>query len=42
HNIDIVIDRLKINPDITSRLTGSAEAAMKITDGLSDSLNLLF
>ena len=34
HNIDIVIDRLKINPDITSRLTGSAEAAMKITDGL--------
>ena len=33
HNIEIVIDRLKISPDRRSRLAESVEAALKLSDG---------
>jgi len=33
HQIDVVIDRLKINPDIKQRLTESIETGLKIADG---------
>ena len=34
HNIEIIVDRLVISDEITSRLTDSVETALKITDGL--------
>lgn len=34
HNIEIVIDRLVVKPGIETRLTDSAENAMKLADGL--------
>ncbi len=34
HSIDIIVDRLEIEPDIRSRLTDSVETALKISDGL--------
>lgn len=34
HNIEIVIDRLIIKPDIKKRLTDSIETAMEISDGI--------
>lgn len=33
HNIEIVIDRLVMRPDIRSRLTDSVETALRISDG---------
>ena len=34
HNIEIVVDRLVIKPDLTRRLTDSAETAMSLSGGL--------
>ncbi len=34
HNIEIVVDRLKIKEGITERLTDSVETALKLADGL--------
>ena len=34
HNIDVVVDRLVIKPEIEGRLTDSAEAAIALTNGL--------
>ncbi len=34
HNIEIVIDRLVMKPDILSRLTDSVETALELSDGL--------
>ncbi len=34
HSISIVVDRLKMNPNIKSRLTGSIETALKLSEGL--------
>lgn len=34
HNIELVVDRLVIKPDITSRLTESVETALKYADKL--------
>lgn len=34
HSIEIIVDRLKINPDIKSRLADSIETASKLADGL--------
>jgi excinuclease ABC subunit A len=34
HNIDIVVDRLIVKPDIRSRLTDSLETALRITEGV--------
>ena len=34
HNIEIVVDRLVIKPDITRRLTDSAETALALSGGL--------
>ncbi len=47
HNIEIVVDRLVIKPDIKSRLTDSVETATKMSKGLlmvdvADSEELLF
>ncbi len=36
HNIDIVVDRLVIKPDIQKRLTDSVETVIDLTDGLLD------
>ena len=36
HNIDIVVDRLVIKPEIQKRLTDSVETALDVTDGLCD------
>jgi len=33
HTIDVVVDRIVLKPDITSRLTDSLELALKLTDG---------
>ena len=40
HDIEIVVDRLKINPEIKSRLTDSIETALKHSDGKIITLNL--
>ena len=40
HNIDIVVDRLVIKPEITSRLADSIETASKLADGII-TVNLL-
>ncbi|MEO1939447.1 excinuclease ABC subunit UvrA [Candidatus Thioglobus sp.] len=34
HNVEIVVDRLKVRKDITSRLSESIETALKLTSGL--------
>ncbi|MCM8792613.1 MAG: excinuclease ABC subunit UvrA [Candidatus Omnitrophica bacterium] len=34
HNIDVVVDRLSVSPEIKSRLTDSVEAALKIGKGI--------
>lgn len=34
HNIEVVIDRLTINPEVTERLTDAVELALKIGSGL--------
>ncbi len=34
HNIEIIVDRLAIKPDITRRLTDSCETALALADGL--------
>ncbi len=34
HNIEVVVDRLIIRDEVMSRLTGSVETALKISDGL--------
>jgi excinuclease ABC subunit A len=34
HNIDVVIDRLAVNPDSLLRITGSVETALSLGDGL--------
>jgi len=34
HNISVVVDRLIIKPEITTRLTESLEAAIKLTGGI--------
>jgi excinuclease ABC subunit A len=33
HQVDVVIDRIKINSDIKQRITESTETALKLTDG---------
>ncbi len=33
HDIDVVIDRLKVRPDMASRLADSFEAALRVADG---------
>ncbi len=33
HNIDVVIDRLKVRPDMASRLADSFEAALRLAEG---------
>ncbi len=34
HNVDIIVDRLVIKPEISRRLTDSAETALSLADGL--------
>lgn len=34
HNIEVIVDRLVINPDIKSRLADSVETATNLTDGI--------
>ncbi len=34
HNIEVVVDRLVIKENITTRVTGSVETALKLSDGL--------
>ena len=34
HNIDVVVDRIKINNDIKNQLTDSVEIALSISDGI--------
>ena len=35
HDIDVVVDRLVVRPDITTRLAKSLETALKLADGLA-------
>jgi excinuclease ABC subunit A len=35
HNIDVVVDRLVVRPDISTRLADSLEQALKLADGLA-------
>jgi excinuclease ABC subunit A len=35
HDIDVVVDRLVVRPDITARLADSLEQALKLADGLA-------
>jgi excinuclease ABC subunit A len=35
HDIDVVVDRLVVRPDITTRLADSLEQALKLADGLA-------
>ncbi|MBU0709336.1 MAG: excinuclease ABC subunit UvrA [Candidatus Omnitrophica bacterium] len=46
HNIEVVVDRLTVNPDIKKRLTDSVETALKIGKGIviitSDKSELVF
>src|SRR6202163_2630771 len=35
HDIDVVVDRLVVRPDISTRLADSLEQALKLTDGLA-------
>ncbi|MCX8083475.1 MAG: excinuclease ABC subunit UvrA [Calditerrivibrio sp.] len=38
HNISVVVDRLKVKPDIKRRLTDSIETALKLSEGLVEVL----
>ena len=40
HDIDVVIDRLKVRPDIASRLADSFEAALRLADGRAIALEM--
>ena len=40
HQIDVVVDRIKIHPDIKQRITESIETALKLTDGKILTLNM--
>ncbi|MGE0329345.1 MAG: excinuclease ABC subunit UvrA [Ramlibacter sp.] len=40
HNIDVVIDRLKVRPDMTQRLAESFEAALRLADGRALALEM--
>ena len=40
HDIDVVIDRLKVRPDVTSRLADSFEAALRLADGRAIGLEM--
>jgi excinuclease ABC subunit A len=35
HDIDVVVDRLVVRPDISTRLADSLEQALKLADGLA-------
>ena len=35
HDIDVVVDRLVVRPDIATRLADSFETALKLADGLA-------
>ena len=35
HDIDVVVDRLVVRPDIATRLADSLEQALKLADGLA-------
>ncbi len=35
HNIEVIVDRFKIRPDIKQRVADSLETALKLTDGLA-------
>lgn len=35
HNIEVVVDRIKVRPDIKQRLADSFETALKVADGLA-------
>ena len=40
HDIDVVIDRIKVRPDMTSRLADSFEAALRLADGRAIALEM--
>jgi excinuclease ABC subunit A len=40
HNIDVVIDRLKVRPDMKQRLAESFEAALRLADGRAIALEM--
>ena len=40
HNIDVVIDRLRVRPDATQRLAESFEAALQLADGRAVALEM--
>ena len=40
HDIDIVIDRLKVRPEVASRLADSFEAALRLADGRAIALEM--
>jgi excinuclease ABC subunit A len=40
HDIDVVIDRIKVQPDLTQRLAESFEAALRIADGRAIALEM--
>ncbi len=40
HNIDVVVDRLKVRPDIKQRLAESFEAALRLADGRAIALEM--
>ena len=40
HDIDVVIDRLKVRPDVASRLADSFEAALRLADGRAIALEM--
>ena len=43
HDIDVVIDRIKVRPDLQQRLAESFEAALRLADGraMADRLHLV-
>ena len=40
HDIDVVIDRLKVRPDVAARLADSFEAALRLADGRAIALEM--
>ncbi len=40
HDIDVVVDRLKVNPEVRQRLAESFEAALRIADGRAIALEM--
>ncbi|MFM2276416.1 MAG: hypothetical protein RL211_2288 [Pseudomonadota bacterium] len=40
HDIDVVIDRIKVRPDLTQRLAESFEAALRVSDGRAIALEI--